>query len=212
MSLTQLESLRSAGILIAAWIQLRVLRSALSSFVPSAYWLDWRGKSSRGALAYETDCKSEVRLFHPRMSRATPEMRAFAKCLIDYETGGNILRETDLLADFRASDKLRPHLLALMGRTGFRSLLSRALAMAGEEVAWLRAIHISKDGTLEGLADLRPEVKKEQFNQGSIVLLAQMLGSLVAFVGEDVTLRQMRQVWPKLPLQNLSFKSGVRDE
>lgn len=139
-------------------------------------------------------------------------MRAFAECLIDYETGGNILHESDVLAAFRASDKLRPQLLALMGRTGFRSLLSRALAMAGEEVAWLRAVHISKDGFLEGLADLKAEVKEEQFTEGSIVLLAQMLGSLVAFVGEDVTLRQMRQIWPKLPLRNLSFKSGVKDE
>lgn len=139
-------------------------------------------------------------------------MRAFARYLIDYETGGNILLETDPLADFRASDKLRPHLFSLMGRTEFRSLLSRALAMAGEEVAWLRAVHISKNGTLEGLTDLKPEVKQEQFTEGSIELLAQMLGSLVAFVGEDVTLRQMRQVWPGLPLQNLSFKSGVKDE
>ena len=138
-------------------------------------------------------------------------MRAFAKYLINFETGGNILRETDLLADFRALEKLRPHLFSLMGRMGFRSLLSRALAMAGEEVTWLRAIHISKDGSLEGLADLKPEVKQEQFTEGSIVLLAQMLGSLVAFVGEDVTLRRVRQVWSR-PLQNLRFKSGVKDE
>jgi hypothetical protein len=139
-------------------------------------------------------------------------MRAFAKCLIDYETGGNILRESDPLADFRAPEKLRPQLFALMGRTGFRSLLSRALAMAGEEVTWLRAVHITKDGSLEGLPDLKAEVKPEQFTEGSIVLLAQMLRSLVAFVGEDVTLQQMRQVWPKLPLQNLTFKSGDKDE
>jgi hypothetical protein len=116
------------------------------------------------------------------------------------------------LAAFRASDKLRPHLLTLMGQTGFRSLLGRALGLAAEEVAWLRAVHIHKDGTLEGVGDLKAQVTREQFTEGSIVLLAQMLGSLVAFVGEDLTLRQMRQVWPKLPLHNLSFQTGVKDE
>jgi hypothetical protein len=139
-------------------------------------------------------------------------MRAFAKCLITYETGGDIFRETDVLAVFRAGEKLRPHLLTLMGHTGFRSLMSRALVTAGEEVPWLRAVHIKKDGSLEGLAELKAQVTQEQFAEGSVVLMAQVLGSLVAFVGEDLTLRQMRRIWPKLPLANLNFKSGDKDE
>jgi hypothetical protein len=39
-----------------------------------------------------------------------------------------------------------------------------------------------------------------------------LLGLLVAFIGEDLTLRLVREVWPKLSLNNLDFGKGYKNE
>jgi len=39
-----------------------------------------------------------------------------------------------------------------------------------------------------------------------------LLGLLVTFVGEELTLRLVREVWPKLPLSNLDFGKGDKNE
>ena len=92
-----------------------------------------------------------------------------------------------------------------MGNVGFRALLSRALALANADVPWLRAVHVKADGSLEGLDELGAQVDPDEIFQGCVVLLAQLLGLLVAFIGEDLTLRLVRDVWPKLSLNNLDF-------
>ena len=81
-------------------------------------------------------------------------MRGFAERLIAYETRGNNSSKANTKAVFLFEEKLRPHLSTLMGNDGFRALLSRALGLAGGEVAWLRAVHVKADGSFEGLDEL----------------------------------------------------------
>ena len=95
------------------------------------------------------------------------------------------------------------HLATLLGDLGFRALLSRALALANADVPWLRAVHVNAEGSFEGLDALDTQVEPDEIFEGCVVLLAQLLGLLVAFIGEDLTLRLVREVWPKLPLGNL---------
>ncbi len=142
------------------------------------------------------------------MSRATPQMRNFAKRLMTYETLGNKSSQTQIPAAFQVSEKLRPHLATLMGNAGFRALLSRALAVANAEVPWLRAVHVKADGSLEGLEELHAQLDPDEFLEGRVVLLAQLLGLLVAFIGENLTLRIVREVYPKPSLNNLDFGKG----
>jgi len=134
------------------------------------------------------------------MSRATPQMRNFAKSLIGYETGRNKFSDRNG-PDFSVCEKLRPHLATLMGNGGFRALLSRALVLAGDEVSWLRAVHVKADGSLEGLDELHAQLDPEAFSEGRIVLLARLCGLLVAFIGENLTLRVVREIWPRVPLK-----------
>src|SRR6185437_1469933 len=134
------------------------------------------------------------------MSRDVPRMRDLAEPLVAYETKANKSSRTKTLAAFLVGEKLRPDLAALMGNVGFRALLSRALALANAEVPWLRAVHVKADGSFEGLAELEAQVDPEEIFEGGIVLLAQLLGLLVAFIGEDLTLRLVREVWSKLSL------------
>ena len=142
------------------------------------------------------------------MSRATPQMRDLSQCLIAYETRGNKSSETKTPAACLVGEKLRPHLAALMGNVGFRALLSRALALANAEVPWLRAVHVKADGSFEGLDELEAQVDPEEIFEGCVVLLAQLLGLLAAFIGENLTLHLVREVWPKLSLKDLDFGKG----
>ena len=139
------------------------------------------------------------------MSRATPQMRDFAERLIAYETKGNKPSKTKTPTACLVCEKLRPHLATLMGNTGFRALLSRALALANAEIIWLRAVHVKADGSLEGLDELHAQLDPDEFFEGCVVLLAQLLGLLVAFIGENLTLRLVREVWPKLSLDDLNY-------
>jgi len=142
------------------------------------------------------------------MSRATPKMRNFARLLIAYETRGNRSSATKSPGVFRVFEKLRPQLATLMGSTGFHALLSRALALANAEVPWLPAVHVKADGSLEGLNDREAQGNPQEIAEGRVVLLAQLLGLLVAFVGESLTFRLVREVWPKLPLKDLEAGKG----
>ena len=151
------------------------------------------------------------------MNRATPNMRNLAKRLMAYETRGKKSSESRTPAAFQICpncEKLRPHLATLMGNLGFRALLSRSLALANAEVPWLRAVHVKADGSLEGLDQLELEAKVDpkEITEGGVVLLAQLLGLMVALIGENLTLRLMREVWPKLSLKGLDFGKGDKNE
>ena len=144
------------------------------------------------------------------MSRATPKMRDFAERLIAFETRGNKSSGTKTPVACLVIDKLRPQLATFMGNIGFRALLSRTLALSNTEFPWLRAVHVKAEGSLEGLDELDGQVDPDEIFEGCLALLAQMLGLLVTFIGEDLTLRLVREVWPKLSLNSLDAGKGER--
>ncbi len=137
-------------------------------------------------------------------------MRAFAERLIADETKGDQSPGIQGPAAFRVFEKLRPHLATLMGNTGFRGLISRALMLASAEDPRLRGVLVRADGTLEvvpgGWAPADPEARVE----GNVTLVAQLLGLLVAFVGENLTLKIVAEVWPGFSLRDFDFEPGDR--
>jgi hypothetical protein len=142
------------------------------------------------------------------MNRATPQMRSIAERLINYETPRSGSAAAANTAKFQVTDRLRPHLAMLMGNGGFRALLTRALVLASVEVPWLRAARVGADGTLEGWETPDARRSPAEFREGRVVLLAQLLGLLVAFIGPDLTLRLVSEIWPQLVTDNVDFGNG----
>jgi hypothetical protein len=132
-------------------------------------------------------------------------MRNFAARLINHDAG---LRSSaqGTSAAFKVPDRMRTHLTTLMGNGGHRALLMRALALAGAEVRWLREVEVGIDGSLEGLDTIREPVTHDEAFNGGAVLVAHLMGLLVAFIGERLTLQIVREVWPKMPTKDLNFK------
>jgi hypothetical protein len=142
------------------------------------------------------------------MNRATPKMRVFAGRLIACEATQKRDRGTKTPAIFPVPEKLRPHLTTFMGNAGFRALLLRALALAGAEVPWLRAVQVSSAGSLEVSHELAEKVAAKEIIEGGVVLLAQLLGLMVAFIGEKLTLQLVRDIWPRLSIKELNGSKG----
>ena len=139
-------------------------------------------------------------------------MRSFAKRLIDSEALSNTSSAAQAAEVSPVIDKLRPHLATLMGDGGVRALLSRALVLATEEVSWLDAVQVNADGGLEGFEALGWQLDQSEFVLGRVVLLAQLLALLVAFIGPNLTSRLLSEIWPQIPLIEQDFGKEVKIE
>jgi len=125
------------------------------------------------------------------------ESRRLAQRLLAYEavTGEN--SEPAESAAFRVCAKLRLPLITLAGVAGFRSLLSRALTLARTEAPSLSAVQVAADGSLKGLDELVSQAEKGQARDEGAILIAQLIGLLLIFIGEGLTLRLVQDVWPE---------------
>jgi hypothetical protein len=137
------------------------------------------------------------------MNQATARMRDLAERLIAYETAGNKSSGSTTRVAFPVCEALRPPLATLMGSAGFNALLARALARAMAEVPSLRAVQVNADGCLDVVEKPVLQADAQALSRDSVVLVAQLLGLLVDFIGENLTLRIVRDVWPKVALDDL---------
>ena len=91
--------------------------------------------------------KSETRL----MNTATPAIRDFARRLVALEAARDEPPVASGSEAVRVCENLRLPLSKLAGVAGFRSLMSRAVAMAKAEMPSLVAVQVRAEGSLEGL-------------------------------------------------------------
>ncbi|MEO7725680.1 MAG: hypothetical protein ABIS45_00320 [Burkholderiales bacterium] len=125
------------------------------------------------------------------------KLKEFARQLLAYEATAKPAGAKDAGA-FCVCEKLRVPLGRLIGIIGFRSLLARALALAGDDMPLLRALHIKADGTLEGINELQAKLDEGEIGRGEVALVAQLIGLLVTFIGEGLMLGLVQGVWPKV--------------
>jgi len=128
---------------------------------------------------------------------SVPESRHLAQRLLAYENAAGENSEPTESAAFRVCAKLRRPLITLAGVAGFRSLLSRALMLARAEAPSLSAVQVAADGSLKGLDELASQTGKKQARDGGAILIAQLIGLLLIFIGEGLTLRLVQDVWPE---------------
>ena len=93
------------------------------------------------------------------------------------------------------SDKLRISLTRFAGVDGFTSLQRRALVLAKAEMPALQSIQIGEDGRLEGFEKLATGT-----GAAAAAITAHLLGLLVTFIGEPLTLTLVREAWPDTSL------------
>jgi hypothetical protein len=92
-------------------------------------------------------------------------------------------------ATVRVYERLRRQLGAPVGVEGFHALASRALALAKSESPRLSAMQITANGSLRGLDEAESQTDAEEDGESGIILIAQLLGLFLSFLGEATTLR-----------------------
>ena len=94
-------------------------------------------------------------------------------------------------------DRFRVPLARLVGVAGYRSLLSRAVALAKAEVTSLSPVQVQQDGSLEGFS-----------GDGGTAIVAHLLGLLVTFIGEPLTRQLVCDVWPDAATDEMDGRAG----
>ena len=89
----------------------------------------------------------------------------------------------------RVYEKLRRQLGAPVGPDGFQALASRALALAKSESPRLRAVQVTANGGLRGLGEVESQADADEDGEAGVILIAQLLGLFLTFLGEATTLR-----------------------
>ncbi len=87
----------------------------------------------------------------------------------------------------RVYEKLRQQLCRPVGTDGFQTLASRALALAKSVSPRLSTVQVMADGDLHGLSEVESRV--DQDGEAGVILIAQLLGLFLTFLGEATTLR-----------------------
>lgn len=95
----------------------------------------------------------------------------------------------------RVCEKLGVSLTRFAGADGFSSLLRRSLALARAEFPSLTRITLNPDCSMEGFESLAAE-DADGGVEAATALSAHLLGLLVAFIGEPLTLRLVHEAWP----------------
>ena len=89
----------------------------------------------------------------------------------------------------RVYERLRLQLGAPVGVDGFQTLASRALALAKSESPRLSAVQVTANGGLRGLSEAGSQTNADEDSEAGIILIAQLLGLFLTFLGEATTLR-----------------------
>ena len=128
-----------------------------------------------------------------RRTSPSPKIRELAERLLVYEAARANLSEPNMPAVLCVSEKLRRPLSTLAGSSGFHSLLARSLTLAKAQAPGLSAVQVKPDGSLEGSTDLGSQ---DQDAEAGVILIAQLLGLLVTFIGEGLMLSLVLDAWP----------------
>ena len=105
---------------------------------------------------------------------------------------------------FQVTGKMRIPLSKVMGISGFRALFSRSLALAAKEFPAFRTLQIETDGSFVGLNEWTALYDAKEIFEAELVLVTQLLGLLVTFIGGSLTHQLLSDIWPSIEL--LDFK------
>jgi hypothetical protein len=143
--------------------------------------------------------------------------RALAHRLLAYEAIADKNSEPVESATLRVYEKLHQSFCALAGVAAFQSIAFRALTQAKAEAPGLWEAQIAADGSLEGLGEFEPQPDafepqlgsgKQQVGDGGVILIDHILGLLLMFLGQAITINLLRNTWPGASFDDRNAGNG----
>ena len=137
-----------------------------------------------------------------KVTTATPSHHSLARWLL---TAERVSPERPLAAPAAAErvfKKLSKRLAQLVTLVGSDALLARAVHLSRVEFPFLDGAQITRsdDSLTLRLGDSGKGAESGQVAEGFEAVLAILIALLVSFIGVDLTLHLLREVWPELPM------------
>jgi len=147
--------------------------------------------------------------------RSSDPLRDVARQLLAIEAANGASADPSMHEALRVFDKLRVAMCRFAGSEGFASLMRRALAMARRDVLAVQHLTLDSNGSLQGfdkvLALHSPGLTATEHGdagaEAAVAVMTNLLGLLVAFVGEGFTIKLVRDCWPEASLNQLGWRS-----
>jgi hypothetical protein len=140
--------------------------------------------------------------------RAPHKTRELARNLVASEAGAHTDTRQSEPATVRVYERLRRQLGAPVGADGFQALASRALALAKSESPRLKTVQVMANGGLRGLGEVESEVNQEEDGEAGIILIAQLLGLFLTFLGEATTLHLIEDLRHQVDVKPKSARTA----
>jgi len=131
------------------------------------------------------------------MAQPPTSLRDLAKQLLLVEATSGREDTPSYHETVRLCEKLRISLIGFAGAEGFVSLLRRALTLASHEIPAPHVFFVAADGKLEGLEAYAANGKGNG-DAAAVAITGHLLGLLVTFIGEPLTLRLVRDAYPNI--------------
>jgi len=107
----------------------------------------------------------------------------------------------------RVYERLRRQLGAPVGVDGFQALASRALTLAKSQSPLLSAVQVTANGGLLGLGEVESQTDADENGEAGVILIAQLLGLFLTFLGEATTLRLIEDLRLQVDASPVSAKT-----
>ncbi len=140
------------------------------------------------------------------MRQPHPELLTFAGRVLAHEERSPRSHVTPFES---ACAALQRHLDRMIGLRGFHALLSRAIFLTRAEHPWLVPLRVSDQNgcALEGVAEATKAGAGEA-PAGFAAVIATTITLLASFIGEDLTIRLLREAWPDVPFESNLLPEG----
>lgn len=124
------------------------------------------------------------------------KMRDMARSLVAFEADASATALQTKSSTARVYERLRRQLSAPVGVDGFQLLASRALILAKSQSPRLRAVQVTASGEMRGLIEVESQTgtSAEEDDEAGVILIAQLLGLFLTFLGEATTLRLIEEL------------------
>jgi hypothetical protein len=136
------------------------------------------------------------------MTQVPAPLADFARRLLLHEAGNG--RTPGEFADAmeRACLALHRQLAPLLSAAGFDAMIGRAVKLAARDFPFLATVSSTtpRNGCFDGLRQAAEQRESKDVETALVAILANFIWLLVIFIGENLGLRKLREVWPEVPL------------
>lgn len=113
----------------------------------------------------------------------------------------------------RVCQALHERLAPLISSAGFRTLFTRAIKLAARDFPFLATLHVHTNGgcTFIGVPGAGATRESRHLADALTAVLAHFMWLLVIFIGENLGLGKIREVWPEVPFDAVDSVSGAEE-